>query len=109
MKSAAEPVPSVDVLPITSPEAYKSYVTFDCELEILTAPVEFEQNEEPFKTGTEGRGLTVIVISFEVAGEPAKQGVAFDVITQVTTALFTKVVEVYVVEFVPTFVPFTFH
>jgi hypothetical protein len=55
------------VLPITSPEAYKSYVTFDCELEILTAPVEFEQNEEPFKTGTKGRGLTVAVTAVLVA------------------------------------------
>jgi hypothetical protein len=38
--------------------------------------------------------VTVIVTPFDVAGEPVKQGVAFDVITQVTTALFTNVVEV---------------
>jgi hypothetical protein len=53
--------------------------------------------------------VTVIVTPFDVAGEPVKHGVAFDVITQVTAALFVNVVEVYVVELDPTLVPFTFH
>ncbi len=39
-------------------------------------------------------GLTTIVIPVEVAGEPAKQGVAFDVISTVITSLLAKVVEV---------------
>jgi hypothetical protein len=54
-------------------------------------------------------GLTTIVTSLDVAGEPAKQGVALDVITQVTTSLFANVIVVNVAEFVPTFVPLTFH
>ena len=35
-------------------------------------------------------GLTVIVIPFEVAGEPAKQGEAVEVIATVTTSLFAN-------------------
>jgi hypothetical protein len=54
-------------------------------------------------------GLTVMLILFEVAGEPVKQGVAFEVITHVTASVLANVVEVNVAEFVPTFVPFTFH
>jgi hypothetical protein len=38
-------------------------------------------------------GLTVMVTAFEVAGFPDTQ-VAFDVITQVTTSLFTSVEEI---------------
>lgn len=54
-------------------------------------------------------GFTVIVIRFDVAGDPARQGVALDVITTLTTSLFANVVEVYVALFVPTFEPFNFH
>ena len=39
-------------------------------------------------------GLTVITIAFDVAGEPVKQGVAFEVITTVTESLLAKVVVV---------------
>ena len=39
-------------------------------------------------------GFTVIVIPLEVAGDPAKQGVALDVISTVITSLLAKVVEV---------------
>jgi hypothetical protein len=46
-------------------------------------------------------GLTIIVTPFEVAGEPVKQGVAFEVISQVTTSPLTNVVEVYVEEVAP--------
>jgi len=53
-----------------SPEAYKSYVTSICELETLTVPVEFEQKEEPLKTGTEGRELTVTTVAALVAEHP---------------------------------------
>jgi hypothetical protein len=54
-------------------------------------------------------GFTVMVTVLDVAGEPVKQGVAFDVNTQVTLLAFARVVEVYVALFVPTLVPFTFH
>jgi len=54
-------------------------------------------------------GLTTIVTPFDVAGEPVKHGVAFDIITQVTTSLFANVAEVNVAEFVPAFVPLIFH
>ena len=55
-------------------------------------------------------GLTVIVILFDVAGEPVKQGVALEVITAVTTSLFDKVEVVNVEVVTPTtLVPFTFH
>ena len=41
-------------------------------------------------------GLTTIVTPFEVAGDPVKHGVAFDVISQVITSPFASVVVVYV-------------
>jgi hypothetical protein len=39
-------------------------------------------------------GFTVIVTVLDVAGEPVKQGEAFDVNTQVTALAFANVVEV---------------
>lgn len=60
-------------------------------------------------TLTGNDGFTVIVILLDVAGEPLKQGVAFDVITQVITSPLFNVVLVYVGELVPTLPPFTFH
>lgn len=54
-------------------------------------------------------GFTVIVTVFEVAGDPDKQGVAFEVITQVTVFPFARELFEYVVLLVPTFVPFNFH
>ncbi|MNQ66361.1 hypothetical protein D3C85_808520 [compost metagenome] len=54
-------------------------------------------------------GFTVIVIALEVAGLPVKQGVAFEVNTQVTMSPFAKAALVYVAAFDPTFVPFNFH
>ena len=53
--------------------------------------------------------FTVVVIPFDVAGDPVKQGVAFEVITTVTTSLFVNDALVYVALFVPTLVPFNFH
>ena len=55
-----------------------------------------------------GRAFTVIVMVFDVAGEPVAQ-VAFDVITTVTVWPFVNVVVVYVGLLVPTFAPLTFH
>jgi hypothetical protein len=54
-------------------------------------------------------GFTVIVIPVDVAGDPVRQGVAFEVILTVTTSLLTSAVVVYVALFVPTFEPFTLH
>ena len=54
-------------------------------------------------------GFTVVVILFDVAGDPVKHGVAFDVITTLTTSLFASVVVVNVALFVPAFTPFSFH
>ena len=71
-------------------------------------------NEEPLHSEgvmaeITGVGLTTILTEVEVAGEPAKQGVAFEVITHVTASLFANVVEVNVAAFVPALVPLTFH
>jgi hypothetical protein len=53
-------------------------------------------------------GVTTIVIALEVAGLPVTQ-LAFEVITQVTTSLFARLMDVKVLLFVPEFVPLTFH
>jgi hypothetical protein len=53
--------------------------------------------------------LTVVVMLFDVAGDPVKHGVAFDVITTVTASPFANAVVVYVALFVPTLAPFNFH
>lgn len=53
-------------------------------------------------------GFTVIVIAFDVAGDPAAQ-IAFDVITTVTICPFVNVAVVKVVLLVPAFTPLTFH
>ena len=42
-------------------------------------------------------GLTVTVIGFDVAGEPDKHGLAFEVITTVTISLFDNEFDVNVV------------
>ncbi len=55
-------------------------------------------------------GFTVMVIVFEVAGEPVRHGVAFEVITTDTTSLLANVVVVNVDAVCPdTFDPLTFH
>jgi hypothetical protein len=48
-------------------------------------------------------------MEFEVAGEPVKQGVAFEVRIQVTTSPLFNEDEAKVGEFVPTLEPFTCH
>ena len=53
-------------------------------------------------------GVTTIVIELEVAGLPVAQP-EFDVITQLTTSLLFSVADVKIEEFVPAFVPLTFH
>ena len=54
-------------------------------------------------------GFTVIVIALDVAGEPDKHGVAFEVITTVIISLFEIDADVYVALLAPTLVPFNFH
>jgi hypothetical protein len=64
----------------------------------------------PAIAGTIGNGFTVVGIPFEVDGEPVKHGVAFDVITTVTTSLFVNAAVVYVALVAPTIsLPFSFH
>ena len=53
-------------------------------------------------------GFTVIVIVFEVAGEPVAQ-VALDVITHFITSPLASALELNVALLVPTFAPFSFH
>ena len=52
--------------------------------------------------------VTTMVIALEVAGLPITQ-LAFDVRTQLTTSLLFSVADVKDEEFVPAFVPLTFH
>ena len=56
-----------------------------------------------------GNGFTVIVIVFEVAGEPVKHGLALEVKIQVTKSPLANELEVNVVEFEPTFEPLICH
>jgi hypothetical protein len=60
------------------------------------------------ETLTGKRGLTVIVIVLDVAGLPVAQ-VAFEVRTHVTRSPFARAALVYVLLFVPTFPPLSFH
>ena len=54
--------------------------------------------------------FTVVVIPFDVAGDPVKQGVAFEVITTITTSLFINVLVVYVALIAPAIsFPLSFH
>jgi hypothetical protein len=53
-------------------------------------------------------GFTVMEMALEVTGLPETQ-VALEVITQVITSLFARVLLVYVELFVPMLVPFNFH
>jgi hypothetical protein len=56
-----------------------------------------------------GKAFTVVVMLFDVAGDPVKHGVAFEVITTVTIWPFVNDVVVYVALVLPTFDPFTRH
>ena len=66
--------------------------------------------EEAILTLAARFAFTVVVMPFDVAGEPTKHGVAFDVITTVTTSLFVNVLVIYVALVAPTIsLPFSFH
>jgi len=78
----------------------------------LAAVSTVDPQKEPlagFTVTAFGNGFTVIVSVFEVAGEPVKHGVAFEVRIQVTTSPLFNVDEAKVVELVPAFTPFTCH
>ena len=53
-------------------------------------------------------GFTVIVIAFDVAGDPVEHKIE-EVITNVIISLFESVVDVYVELLVPILLPLTFH
>ena len=79
-------------------------------VKVALVPIHIDVDGEAAIETLEGKfGLTIIVTVFEVAGEPVKHGLAFEVISQVTTSLFANVVEANVAAFVPAFVPLTFH
>ena len=76
------------------------------------APMEIVSPEQTFwllPVLAAGSGFTVMVIAFEVAGLPVAQGVMLDVSTQVTASALTRELFAYVVLFVPTLLPFSFH
>jgi hypothetical protein len=50
-----------------------------------------------------------MVTPADVAGDPVKHGLAFEVSATVTTSLLFRVVVVNVLLLVPALVPFTFH
>ena len=54
-------------------------------------------------------GLTIMLMLFDVAGEPVKHGVALLVRTTVTASLLFSAVVVNVALLAPAFTPFTFH
>jgi uncharacterized protein (UPF0218 family) len=63
-------------------------------VKVTLAPVHIlVEGEADMLTLAATLGFTIIVNAFEVAGEPVAQD-AFEVITQVTTSLFARVVEV---------------
>jgi len=61
---------------------------------VIELPEQIPVEDAAIKTLAVRTGLTVMLMLFEVAGEPVKHGVAFDVITQVTASLLVNEVEV---------------
>jgi hypothetical protein len=77
-------------------------------VKVTDVPAQIGLDEAAIDTLTGRFGLTVIVTVLEVAGLPVAH-VALEVITQVTWAPSARAAFVYVVLFVPTFVPLSFH
>jgi hypothetical protein len=75
---------------------------------VTEVPVQTGLEEDPIPKLAVRIGLTVITISLDVPGLPVGQ-IAFEVRTQLTLSLFTSAALIYVVLFVPTFVPLSFH
>ena len=78
-------------------------------MKVTRSPAQIGFTDAPIVTLADKIGFTVIVMVFDVAGLPDKQGVAFDVNTQEIVFPFANVELVYVAEFEPTFTPFSFH
>jgi hypothetical protein len=106
-----------DVKPVTTPVALTVATNGDALVHVPLAFVFVNKVVDPIHTpfapamaGTIGNGFTVVGIPFEVAGEPIKHGVAFDIITTVTTSLFVNTAVVYVALVAPTIsLPLSFH
>jgi hypothetical protein len=106
-----------DVKPVTTPVALTVATNGDALVHVPLALVFVNTVVDPIQTpfapaidSTTGNGFTVIVIGFDVAGDPTKHGVAFDVINTVTTSLFVNVLVVYVALVAPTIsLPLSFH
>jgi len=77
-------------------------------VKVTDVPEQTGLDEAAIDTLTGRFGLTVIVTVLEVAGLPVTH-VALEVRIQVTLSPSIRVVFVYVVLFVPTFVPLSFH
>ena len=106
-----------DVKPVTTPVAL-TVATNGEALNHVPLPFVLVNNVvDPIHTpfapaiaGTTGNGFTVIVIGFDVAGDPTKHGAALEVMTTVTTSLFVNVLVVYVALIAPTIsFPLSFH
>lgn len=77
-------------------------------VKVTEVPAQIVLDKAAIDTLTGRIGLTIISISFEVAGLPVAQ-IALEVKTQVTLAPFARAALVYVLLLVPTFVPLSFH
>ena len=78
-------------------------------MKVTEDPAQIGLAEAEILTLADKIGLTVTVMEGDVAGEPAKHGVAFEVITTETTSLFNNEFDVNVGLFVPTAVEPTYH
>lgn len=75
---------------------------------VTDVPEQIAEDVELIFTDAGPGGTTVIVIELDVVGEPLAQ-LKLDVMITVTTSPLTKVLVVWIVEFVPTLPPFTCH
>jgi hypothetical protein len=86
-----------DVKPVTTPVALTVATNGEAldhtPLAVVLVNTVVEPIQTPFAPAiacTIGNGFTVIVIGFDVAGDPTKHGAAFDLITTVTIAPFVN-------------------
>jgi hypothetical protein len=100
------------LVPTLAPLSFHWYVgvppLVGVAVNVTEVPEQIVEDEAAIETEGVTAELTVIVTEFDVAGLPETQ-VPLEVIIQVTTLLFAKVVEVKVGLLVPALVPFTCH
>jgi len=77
-------------------------------VKVTDVPVQTGLDEAAIATLAGRFGLTIIVTVFDVAGLPVAH-VALEVMTQVTRSPLARVAFVYVVLFVPSLTPLSFH